>query len=917
MHVLRYSYCHAVASGVPLGGIGTGSLEIRADGRLHEWHIFNNGPWSSRDDDRKLKPMDLEDSFFALRVRKGDKVMVRILRASSYELGASPYRIPWVKPVDEILFEGRPPFAFLSFIDRKLEADVKLEAFSPFIPGDVRNSAIPVALFRFSVENRSSETIEATIVFALKNPFSGLGKEITGISEVKKEEKYTAIIMKGQNLSPLHPMKNGSLGLAVLSVEEVTATAYVKKDNMALERFWVDLRKDGCISGPERYEGKDVHYVALAKKLSIPAKGRGEVIFLVAWFFPNHLDEANERLGHMYENWFSSSEDVVKYVVENFEYLHNMTRSFYKRLYEDTTMEEWLCDIIGSQVSTLQKATWFTKEGRIGVWEGYYDPYYAGPTHAAFNTTDVMYYASVMLLFLFPELERKFIMQQAEWQLSPDIEPYYTLYALSIPENLDEFKKEIAKDPSLIADFDKVKKVVREIVKRTGKDPRGRVMHFFGFSLKRPDAYHMVDLMPKYILMSYRDALWMGDEKLLRSLWNKLKEEVECILRIHNKAEVKLPYHQTPAGFEAFMKISELLRNYGMLTQLGLPILYGETLLPIGFQTFDVWSFIGIAAYSSILWLSALKAMIKASEELLKDRAYAEKLKEIYDEAKSNLEKLLWNGEYFDLWYDPISGKRDKACMAAQLIGQWYASVLTDIGYAIDKEKVVKTLRSIAKYNIIEDEGLINGVYPNEKRPAYEGDLVYPNDTGLPYSVGCQMDTPWSGVEYAVASHMIHEGLVEEGMKILREIHERYMKGGHYWNHIEWGAHYMRPMSSWSVIVAIEGLLYDGIRGKLKVRPRLRKESFKWIFTLPGVWGNIEHKVIDKTLHLIITLDKGAFNVREVVVERLGTVGEVKVSIDGAVVQVKETKELDESVVVTLSEEVKVNRRLEVIVTYV
>ena len=35
-----------MGSGAPLGGIGTGFVEIRADGCFHEWQIFNAGPWA-------------------------------------------------------------------------------------------------------------------------------------------------------------------------------------------------------------------------------------------------------------------------------------------------------------------------------------------------------------------------------------------------------------------------------------------------------------------------------------------------------------------------------------------------------------------------------------------------------------------------------------------------------------------------------------------------------------------------------------------------------------------------------------------------------------------------------------------------------------------------------------------------------
>ncbi len=34
-------------SGIPLGGLGTGSVELRSDGYFHEWQIMNNAPWGA------------------------------------------------------------------------------------------------------------------------------------------------------------------------------------------------------------------------------------------------------------------------------------------------------------------------------------------------------------------------------------------------------------------------------------------------------------------------------------------------------------------------------------------------------------------------------------------------------------------------------------------------------------------------------------------------------------------------------------------------------------------------------------------------------------------------------------------------------------------------------------------------------
>src|SRR5579859_5905700 len=60
-------------SGIPLGGIGTGSVEILPDGSLDDWLLFNMGAWSpeqSRADGGRSEPgMDSEAMPFYLRVK--------------------------------------------------------------------------------------------------------------------------------------------------------------------------------------------------------------------------------------------------------------------------------------------------------------------------------------------------------------------------------------------------------------------------------------------------------------------------------------------------------------------------------------------------------------------------------------------------------------------------------------------------------------------------------------------------------------------------------------------------------------------------------------------------------------------------------------------------------------------------------
>ena len=47
--------------------------------------------------------------------------------------------------------------------------EVELEAFSPFIPHDVKNSSLPGAYFNFKVTSRSNKKVDVMLLGTLRN----------------------------------------------------------------------------------------------------------------------------------------------------------------------------------------------------------------------------------------------------------------------------------------------------------------------------------------------------------------------------------------------------------------------------------------------------------------------------------------------------------------------------------------------------------------------------------------------------------------------------------------------------------------------------------------------------------------------------------------------------------------------------
>ncbi len=143
---------------MPIGGLGTGTIWLDGQGRLAVWQIFNN-----------YNEGRLPDSFFALQAKvEGKPAITRILQTIP-DYGFAP--------MQALTFEGGYPVAKLDFSDDQLPVKVQLEAFNPFIPGDAADSALPVALFRWTVRNRAATPVKVSLLGSLRNAVGSLGQD--------------------------------------------------------------------------------------------------------------------------------------------------------------------------------------------------------------------------------------------------------------------------------------------------------------------------------------------------------------------------------------------------------------------------------------------------------------------------------------------------------------------------------------------------------------------------------------------------------------------------------------------------------------------------------------------------------------------------------------------------------------------
>lgn len=272
------------------------------------------------------------------------------------------------------------------------------------------------------------------------------------------------------------------------------------------------------------------------------------------------------------------------------------------------------------------------------------------------------------------------------------------------------------------------------------------------------------------------------------------------------------------------------------------------------------------AWYGKIAWLSSLyAAALRAGEALAAEQGepdFAALCATRAAQTQAALEGELFNGEYFI--QKPEPGREGalgtySTCHIDQVHGQSWAWQV-GLGRVLDREKTVKALQALYKYNFAPDIGPFrqrNRAGRPYALPGEAGLIMATNPGNIDDAFGNVSDWQYgyfnecmSGFEHQVASHMIAEGLVTEGLTVTRAIHERYhAKRRNPYNEVECSDHYARAMASYGSFIALCGFTYHGPDGTLSLDPRLPGD-FRVPFTSAEGWGTLESKDGATTLSL-------------------------------------------------------------------
>ncbi len=348
--------------GMPLGGVGTGYLCLDPDGRFGKTSIFNRFP----------APIALNQPFLELTVG-GRKLVLATPRAG-------------VGQAKAIHYFGHFPVADLRFeLDAPLE--VELRAYSPFIPGDARESCTPAAVFEVVVRNLDPQPQTVSLAFSP-------GGFPAGEAESFVQDRWVGVQVKH---SPQERLPAWIRHTYALAVEE----------------------------GASQAAGQTVQVSA---RREIAARQVGVFRFLLAWNQP-YLREGSGRVErHYYATRFADARAVVhQAIVKNLEWRQRVLAG--QDVLYRSDLPGWLQEaLINAPYALAKNSVWLAKTRPDDWWgeDGLFLVNESFSTCAVTETMPCRYFGHWPALWFFPDLELNTLRAIQHFQLR-DGEPPFCL----------------------------------------------------------------------------------------------------------------------------------------------------------------------------------------------------------------------------------------------------------------------------------------------------------------------------------------------------------------------------------------------------------------------------------------------------------------------------------------------------------
>lgn len=778
-----YTGANTAEISFPLGGIGTGSIGLSGNGGLIDWQIRN----------RPAKFSLNGFSFFAVKAeREGRTVMARVVqgdkqppytgegrgRFEGYGFGPRRGQMAGFPHFRESSFRGEYPIAELEFHEDGLPLAVKLTAFNPLIPLNEADSSLPLALFVYEVENRSEEELDVSLAGCLSNPFA------KGSVNASFEEAG----LKGVTLStaalPATDPDFGELTLATDAADASLQTYWYRGewfDNITM--FWQEFTRPGRLPQRQYAEPRDLDAYRVVEQNYDTCSVVGH----------RTLQPGERAEFRFYLSWH------FPWVVND-----------WNPLPADSPLER--------------------------QWKNYYATVFdssretAAYAHAHYGRLlrGTMAFRKALFGSTLPPAVLEAVSANLSTLKSPTVLRLTdgSLYGFE-GCHTDEGSCEGScthvwnYEQATAFLFPALARSMRQLDYAVNQYPNGKMAFrtMLPLGRERSDYHAAVDGQMGAIVRTYREWRLCGDTAWLAGLWPAVKKA--------------LAYAWAPTNEHGWDRDQD-------------GVLEGAQ-----HHTLDVELY-GPNAYLNGYYQAALAAAARMARAL--GDVDADRYEALYRQGRSWIDTHLFNGEYYEqqidlrdpaLPVDPEIGEVKYqiggGCHIDQVIGQWHARV-AGLGEIFEPAHVRSALESLYRYNfrsmrehananrvyaLNDERGLLVCTWPHGGRPLVP----------VPYADECM-----TGFEYQAASHMIYEGLVEQGLAIVEAVRARYDgERRNPWSEFECGSHYARAMSSYALLLAMSGFAFDMDDADIAFSPATEaSEPFRTLWAAGRAWGTVE-----------------------------------------------------------------------------
>ena len=814
----EYDQDHLTRIALPLGGIGTGTVSLGGRGDLRDWEIVN----------RPAKGYVPKETFFAIYVEGGgDSPVVRalesVIEAHEFEgfggCQTSNHHYPRFRAAS---FQAAYPLGRVQLSDPDVPVDVAIEGFNPLVGADDEVSGIPTAILRFVISNKTSSPLKVSACGNINNFIGRDGGEGTpskNLNEFRKSEEVQGLTMSSKGVN------ESAEGFGTMALT-TTATSGVSYRTNRGDRpkgqdsrlgFWDDFSADGTLAEQTGGESDDPT-ASLCVKTKVGPHGKEDISFLITWHFPNRMTwtkraDASSKADEGDNCCGTDPDRIGNYYTTQYKDAWDVAQKTAASLDDlETRTVEFVRTFCESDLPLVVKEAALFNLSTLR-------------TQTCFRTDDGMFYG---------------------WEGCRD-DVGCCIGSCTHVWNYEQGTAYL---------FGALALKMCEIEYLHATDDRGLMS--FRVNLPLGNAldwgYAATDGQMGCMMKLYRDWQLSGDDESLRKLWPMARKSLE--------------FCWIPGGWDADKDgVMEGCQH----------------------NTMDV-EYYGPNPQMGIWYLGALRAAEEMAKYLGED-AFASICSDLFNRGKAWLDNNLFNGEYYEheirspkagdtiaegLQHVTTSSPDEEpkyqlgaGCLVDQLVGQFLAHVC-DLGYLVEEINVKTTLKSILNYNfkenfydhfnpnrsfVLNDESaLLMASFPRGHRPV------------IPFPYFSEVMT---GFEYTAAIGMLYEGKIEEGLKCIQVIRDRYDgRKRNPFDEAECGHHYARAMAAWAAVLALTGFHYSGVEKSMTFTAKDGVHFWSNGYS----WGTCEQRFKNGGVDVGLTVKQGELSLSRFALKEYGEV---------------------------------------------